>query len=100
MDQLIVSVPEDDAYWQRVYAKSLAHPDQWVEAARMLRLAAESLSADLKRGWLELLEGSGQFPIGLKQQPVFLMLSAYGGADVYLDWFMPQVQDSLDIRWG
>lgn len=23
-----------------------------------------------------------------------------GGADVYLDWFMPQVQDSLGIRWG
>ncbi len=22
------------------------------------------------------------------------------GADKYLDWFMPQAQDSLGIRWG
>lgn len=83
MDQLILSVPDDNAYWQRIYSKSLAHSDQWVESARMLRQASQSLSADLKRGWLQLVEGSGPFPIALKQQPVFLMLCAYA-AENYL----------------
>lgn len=83
MQQLIVSPPEEDSYWQHIFSTALSSASSWVDSARALRLSADVISGPLEIAWQCLPQCQDMLPVLMKHHPVFLMLCSYA-AENYL----------------
>jgi hypothetical protein len=89
MINLHVTIPEDDAYWQRVFADSLTNGDNWIQSAKSIRLVVDLIAQPLSQAWRSIFESSiggrafNHHPAEIKMHPVLLMLSSYA-AENYL----------------
>jgi len=91
MIDLHVTPPDDDSYWQRVFAESLTNTDNWMESAKSIRLAVEPIAQSLSEAWRSIFFSSiGEpapntriYPEEIKMHSVLLMLCSYA-AENYL----------------
>jgi hypothetical protein len=88
MVNLHVATPEDDAYWQRVFADSLTNGDNWIQSAKSIRIVVDLIAQPLSQAWRSIFESSiggraFEHPAEIKMHPVLLMLSSYA-AENYL----------------
>lgn len=90
MVDLYVTPPDDDSYWQRVFAESLTNTNDWLESAKSIRLAVEPIAQSLAVAWRSVFfSGIGEpdpntrMPEEIKLHSVLLMLSSYA-AENYL----------------
>lgn len=83
MVDLHLSTPDDDAYWQQIFAEALTSTEDWVFSAKALRLATDSIARRLESAWQAIHELQPTLPADLKLHPILLMLSSYA-AENYL----------------
>jgi hypothetical protein len=90
MIDLHITPPDDDSYWQRVFAESLTNTNDWLESAKSIRLAIEPIAQSLAETWWSVFYSSigepgphTRMPEEIKLHPVLLMLTSYA-AENYL----------------
>lgn len=79
MLELTVDYPDDDAYWNRKFARSIGEVTEWQEKAASLLMSLEAIRPVLVESWKSLIDAE----IGERSKPelkihgTYLMLAAY-----------------------